>query len=274
LPELPEVESIKNGLRPLVAGRRITAVEVFRAGAVKSLPVEDFCRGLAGNRILGVERRGKFLIFPLDDRRYLIAHLRMTGVLLWDGGDVPYVSARFHLEGGHVLVFQDRRGLGKLWLVEGPDTVVGGLGPEPLQPEFSPEALRERLKKRSAPIKALLLDQHFLAGLGNMYADEVLFRARVHPLKRARDLSPAETARLHRAVREVLSRGIALKGASVDTYRLPDGGKGSAHSAFQVAHRRGLPCPVCSTPIERISLRGRGAYFCPKCQNRLLDIPL
>ena len=195
----------------------------------------------------------------------------MTGVLLWNGGDILYVSARFCLEGGHSLVFQDRRGLGKLWLVGDPEQVVGGLGPEPLGLEFTLEAFRERLKKRSAPIKALLLDQHFLAGLGNMYADEALFQARVHPLKRAKALSQAETARLYRAIREVLEKGIALKGASVDTYRLPDGGKGGSHLGFQVAHRRGLPCPVCSTPIERVSLRGRGAYFCPRCQNRPLD---
>ncbi len=267
MPELPEVETIKEGLRPKLAGQRITAVEVLRAGVVKAPPAEDFCRGLAGNRILGVERRGKYLLFPLEDGRYLIVHLKMTGVLLWDGGDVPYVSARFYLEGGHTLVFQDRRRLGALWLVGDPGVVVGGLGPEPLGPQFTLEAFRERLKKRSAPVKALLLDQHFLAGLGNMYADEALFQARAHPLKRAKDLSQAETVGLHRAIKEVLSRGIALKGASVDTYRLPDGGKGGAHLVFQVSHRRGLPCPVCSTPIQRISLRGRGAYFCPSCQS-------
>ncbi len=272
MPELPEVETIKIGLRPLVAGLRILGAEVLRAGAVKAPPAEDFCRGLAGSRILGVERRGKYLLFPLEDGRYLIVHLKMTGVLLWDGGDVPYVSARITLEGGHRLVFQDRRRLGALWLVADPNTVVGGLGPEPLGPEFTPEAFRERLEKRSAPIKALLLDQHFLAGLGNMYADEALFQARLHPLKKAKALSAAETAGLHRAIREVLSRAIALKGASVDTYRLPDGGKGGAHLVFQVAHRRGLPCPVCSTPIESLTLRGRGAYFCPSCQNRPLDI--
>ncbi|MBU2008619.1 MAG: DNA-formamidopyrimidine glycosylase [Chloroflexi bacterium] len=266
MPELPEVETIKEGLRPRLAGQRITAVEVLRAGAVKAPHAEDFCRGLAGNRILRVERRGKYLLFPLEDGRYLIVHLRMTGVLIWDGGDVPYVSVRFYLEGGHRLVFQDRRRLGALWLVADTNTVVGGLGPEPLGPEFTLEAFRERLRKRSAPVKALLLDQHFLAGLGNMYADEALFQARVHPLKKAQALSQAGTAGLHRAIKEVLSRGIALKGASVDTYRLPDGGKGGAHLVFQVAHRRGLPCPVCSTLIQRISLRGRGAYFCPSCQ--------
>jgi len=266
LPELPEVETIKEGLRPKLAGLRILGAEVLRAGAVKAPPPEDFCRGLAGNRILGVERRGKYLLFPLEDGRHLIVHLRMTGVLLWDGGDVPYVSARIALEGGHRLVFQDRRRLGALWLVGDPGEVVGGLGPEPLGPEFTLEAFRERLKKRSAPIKALLLDQHFLAGLGNMYADEALFQARVHPLKKAKTLSQAETAGLYRAIKEVLSRGIARGGASVDTYRLPDGGKGGAHLVFQVAHRRGLPCPACTTPIERIPLRGRGAYFCPKCQ--------
>jgi formamidopyrimidine-DNA glycosylase len=268
LPELPEVETIKEGLRPKLAGRKILGVEVLRAGAVEAPPAEDFCRGLAGNRILGVERRGKYLLFPLEDCRYLIVHLRMTGVLLWDGRDVPYVSARLALEGGHCLVFQDRRGLGKLWLVGDPAEVVGGLGPEPLGPEFTPRAFEERLRKRSAPIKALLLDQHFLAGLGSMYADEALFQASVHPLKRAKDLSQGDTARLYRAIKDVLRAGIARGGASVDTYRLPDGGEGGAHLAFNVAHRRGLPCPVCSTPIERISLRGRGAYFCPRCQKK------
>ena len=266
MPELPEVETVKQGLRPKLAGRRILGVEVLRAGAVNALPVAAFRRGLVGNRILGVERRGKYLLFPLEDGRYMVVHLRMTGVLLWNGRDVPYVTARFSLEGGKSLVFQDRRGLGKLWLVADPAEVVGGLGPEPLEPEFTLEAFRQRLKKRSAPIKAILLDQHFLAGMGNMYADEALFQAKLHPLRAANALSRKEAARLYAAMRDILTEAIARGGASVDTYRLPDGGKGGAHLAFKVAHRRGLPCPVCSTPIERLMLRGRGAYFCPRCQ--------
>ena len=266
MPELPEVETIMNGLRPLVAGRKILGAELFRPGAVRAPSPESFCQGLVGSRFLGVKRRGKYLLFPLEDGRYLVIHLKMTGVLLWDGGDVPYISARFALEGGHHLVFQDRRRLGALWLVQDPNPVVGKLGPEPLVPEFDLKGFREKLKDCSAPIKAILLDQTFLAGLGNMYADEALFQARLHPLRKARDLAPAETARLYKAIKRVLREGIARKGASVDTYLLPDGSRGGSHLTFRVAHRGGLPCPVCSIPIERISLRGRGAYFCPSCQ--------
>jgi formamidopyrimidine-DNA glycosylase len=156
--------------------------------------------------------------------------------------------------------------LGALWLVENEMTIVGKLGPEPLTPEFTAERLAKRLQKHKAPIKAVLLDQSFIAGMGNMYADEALFAARIHPLRQANSLSPQEIRNLQKAIVDVLRSAIDSKGASVDTYKRPDGQFGTAHSNFNVAHRGGKPCPICGTTIQRLAIRNRGSYFCPICQ--------
>lgn len=167
---------------------------------------------------------------------------------------------------GKTLHLCDRRKLAQMWLVRDEGAVVGRLGPEPLEPEFSAEVLARRLRKRSAPIKAVLCDQGFLAGVGNMYADEALFAAGIHPLRRAKSLSWEEVVRLHSAVRRVLEAAIAGWGASISDYRRPGGEVGAAQFEFQVAHRRGEPCSRCGTPIERIPIRNRGTRFCPRCQ--------
>ena len=151
-------------------------------------------------------------------------------------------------------------------LIEDSNTIVGKLGPEPLETSFTPQVLAQRLNSRKAPIKALLLDQHFIAGIGNMYADEALFAARIHPLRPGASLSPDEIERLHQAIQQVLWSGISNKGASTDTYFRPSGERGTAHFQFQVAHQRGKNCPACGTPIQRLPIRNRGSYFCPKCQ--------
>ena len=267
MPELPEVETIKSELSPHLIGRRFTDVTVRDAKAVRQPSVEEFRQKLTGKKINSLERRGKYLIFHLSDGMALIIHLKMTGVLLLNPEQTDqHARVIFNLDNGSQLIFIDRRRLGALWLVEKEQAITGKLGPEPLTPEFTTKTLAERLQKHKAPIKAVLLDQTFIAGIGNMYADEALFAARIHPLKKANSLSPKEIQNLHKAVVKVLRSAIDSKGASIDTYKRPDGQFGTAHSNFSVAHRGGKSCPVCGTLIQRLAIRNRGSYFCPKCQ--------
>ncbi|MFQ5825776.1 MAG: bifunctional DNA-formamidopyrimidine glycosylase/DNA-(apurinic or apyrimidinic site) lyase [Dehalococcoidia bacterium] len=266
MPELPEVETIKNELEPHLVGRSFSEVSLEWPPLVKHPSPEEFCHQLTGWHVTGLNRRGKYLIIRLE-KRALIVHLRMTGALLLNPPQPdPWARARFRLDDGSELVFSDRRKLGALWLVEDKKEVVGKLGPEPLAPSFTAGVLAQRLRGRKAPIKALLLDQGFLAGVGNMYADEALWAARIHPLRAGKGLSPEEEERLFRAIRQVLKTAIGNKGASISTYRRPGGEQGTAHFEFKVAHKGGQPCPRCSTPLQRLALRNRGSYFCPRCQ--------
>lgn len=267
MPELPEVETIKKELSPHVISRRFTDIIVSDAKPVKQPSVEEFRRKLKGQSINDLERRGKYLIFRLSGGSVLVIHLKMTGALLLNPKQPDgYARVIFHLDDGSRLVFTDRRRLGALCLLENELAVTGKLGPEPLAPEFTVETLAKRLHKRQAPIKAVLLDQAFIAGIGNMYADEALFAAKIHPLRKADSLSYGEIRNLHKAIVDVLRSAIDSKGASVDTYKRPDGQLGIAHSNFCVAHRGDKPCPVCGTPIQRLAIRNRGSYFCPNCQ--------
>lgn len=268
MPELPEVETIKNELLPRIVGRRITGVEIFWYRIVGYPSPADFASRLIGKEIAGGRRRGKYLILELNGE-FLIIHLKMSGSLLLDPASPElkrYTRAAIYLDNGATLYFRDPRKFGRLWLVDNPDSVTARLGPEPLEPGFTPELLAARLKNRTAPIKAILTDQAFIAGVGNMYADEALFAARIHPLRPGSSLTPEEIKRLHPAIQEVLKSAIADKGASIENYYRPDGNTGVAHFQFRVAHRGGQPCPVCGTSIERISVRNRGTYFCPRCQ--------
>jgi formamidopyrimidine-DNA glycosylase len=191
----------------------------------------------------------------------------MTGVLLLNPKEVDrYARAVFHLSNGHRLVFSDRRRLGLIRLVDDANTVVCKLGPEPLDKDFTPDILEQRLSRHHIPIKAALLNQCIVAGIGNMYTDETLFAARIHPLRKADELSPEEVQTLYHCMRRVLGAAIGSKGASVDTYVRPEGELGTAHFNFKVAHRGGEPCPVCGSTIERVSIQNRGTYFCPRCQ--------
>jgi len=272
MPELPEVETIKRELAPKIVGRSFSGVIINWPKAVQIPSAEGFSRRLIGKTIEELERRGKYLILRLFGGEALILHLRMSGSLLLktaSGEPDPYTRAIFLLDDGVELHFSDRRKLGMMWLVEDESMIVGKLGPEPLAPGFTAEALGERAKKRLAPIKAVLCDQTFLAGVGNMYADEALFAARIHPLRKGNSLSPQEVERLHGALRRVLEEAIANWGASISDYRRPGGELGAAQFVFKVAHRGGEPCPVCATPIQRIPLRKRGTYFCPKCQGKV-----
>ena len=267
MPELPEVETIKNELAPHVVGRTFTGVTICDAKPIKQPAPEEFCRKLIGQRINSLERRGKYLIFHLSGGQVLIIHLRMTGALLLNPEqDDRYTRGIFHLDNGKQLVFTDRRRLGAIWLADDAKSVTHKLGPEPFDPHFSAETLAKLLQKHQSPIKAVLLDQSVIAGIGNMYADEALYAARIHPLRKAGSLSHQEVQDLYQAIRHVLQKAIISKGASIDTYKRPDGDIGTAHHDFHVAHQKGKPCPNCGTPIERLAIRNRGSYLCPKCQ--------
>ena len=267
MPELPEVETIKNELSPWVVGQSFTQVTIFDTRLVPETSTEGLRHELVGRTIHRLERRGKYLIFNLSGGQSLIVHLRMTGSLLLNPGGIDrYARAAFCFSNGTRLVFRDQRRLGVIQLVENAETMVGKLGAEPLAGSFTPDILAGLLNKHHIPIKAVLLDQGIIAGIGNMYADEALFAARIHPLKKADALSPEEIRTLYHSIRNVLWSAIGSKGASVDTYVRPEGQPGAAQFDFKVAHRNGQPCPSCSTPIERILVRNRGAYFCPHCQ--------
>jgi formamidopyrimidine-DNA glycosylase len=269
VPELPEVETIKNELLPHVVGRHITGVSLIWEGIVKEPLVEELCSRIIGQEITGITRRGKYLIASLSSSDLLIIHLKMTGSLLvsQDSSEPPkFTRAIIHLDKGINIFFRDPRKFGMMRLVKDKNSIASKLGPEPLEADFTPQLLAQRLAKRTAPIKALLCDQGFIAGIGNMYADEALFAAKIHPLRSGESLSREEIERLHEAIRRVLWSAIGNKGASVDTYFRPDGTRGTAHFEFKVAHGRGKSCQNCGTPIERIAVRNRGTYFCPRCQ--------
>jgi len=272
MPELPEVETIVNDLRPSILGRRFINVSIYCPEMVHHASVEELKRCLPGHTIKEIARRGKYLIFRLASREALIIHLRMTGSLLLKRKGEPlaepnlYVRAVFGLDNGMELLFTDRRKLGTISLVKDENEEIGKLGPEPLDPDFTPQVLAKRLSSRKAPIKAVLCDQEVIAGIGNMYADEALFFSGIHPLREANSLSYEEVKRLHKAIREVLTKAIGNGGASISDYRRPTGEKGSQQYNFYAAHRGGQTCKVCATPIERIAVRNRGTYFCPKCQ--------
>jgi formamidopyrimidine-DNA glycosylase len=269
MPELPEVETIKNELLPHIVGQQITGITLLWDGIVRQPSVREFCSRLIGQRITGVTRRGKYLIFSLTSNEVLIIHLKMSGSLLLKPASAEadrFTRAILHLDKDIQLHFRDPRKFGVMWLADDENTIVGKLGPEPLADDFTPQILLKRLSKRTAPIKALLYDQDFIAGIGNMYADEALFAAKIHPLRSGGSLSRDEVKRLHGTIKEVLWAAIGNKGASIVSYYRPGGELGTAHFQFKVAHRRGENCPLCGTPLKRILVRNRGTYFCPKCQ--------
>ncbi len=269
MPELPEVETIKNELAPLVSGRRIKSVEFLWVKTLLSPSISEFEARVKGKRITEVDRRGKYLIMRLEGGDSLLVHLRMTGsFLVSKNNELPdsHTRAVIHLDDGSNAYFIDPRKFGKFQLVSGDGEALGNLGVEPLSDDFTAKSLSQLLKGKKAPVKALLLDQKLIAGIGNMYADEALFEAGIHPGRPADSLSQEEIRRLHRAIRHVLKNAIENKGASIANYFRPAGERGSAHEEFKVAHRRGCDCPACGGHIERIVVRQRGTYYCPCCQ--------
>lgn len=269
MPELPEVETVKNELTPHILGRKITGVTLIWEGIVKQPSIADFRSCLIGQKITSLSRHGKYLFFHLTGADLLVLHLRMSGSLLLgrDSAEPPkYTRAILHLDDGTNIFFRDPRKFGVMRLVKDGRIITDKLGPEPLETEFTPQVLARCLSNRKAPIKALLCDQSVLAGIGNMYADETLFATGIHPLRAGGGLSPEEIKRLHHAIQEILWAAIGNKGASIMNYYRPGGETGTAHFEFKVAHGRGKNCPNCGGPINRITVRNRGTYFCPKCQ--------
>jgi formamidopyrimidine-DNA glycosylase len=270
MPELPEVETIARTLHygssdsPALVKRKITGAEILWSRTVAEPAGKEFKRRIVGQVVQKVNRRGKFIQIHLSDD-VLLVHLRMSGDLIAGEGKEPLGSHPrlvIYLDKGLQLSFSDARKFGRVWLVSDPKTVTGKLGPEPLDADFTPEEFTRRLLARKRQIKPLLLDQSFLAGVGNIYADESLHLAKIHPLTRSDQLSAHQAAKLLKSIRQVLENGIESNGASIDwVYR-----GGGYQNQFRVYGRAGEPCPVCATPIERIVVGQRGTYYCPNCQ--------
>jgi formamidopyrimidine-DNA glycosylase len=273
VPELPEVETIRRQLAPLVEGRVLERLEIFDPRWCLPLIPEAVVDALQGRRVDRLARRGKYLVWELADEAFLIMHLRMTGTLLYDPPEgTPYERVRFALDDGHELRFCDPRrfGTGELALgVPARDAFFAArLGLEPLDGELTGPALRAMARGRRAPIKAFLLDQRRIAGVGNIYADEALFRAGIHPLRPAGSIKPAQWDALAQAVRETLLAGLAAGGATIDDFRNADGVAGAFQDEFLVHRRLGEPCPQCGGTVVKFVAAGRGTYACERCQPR------
>jgi formamidopyrimidine-DNA glycosylase len=273
MPELPEVETIRRQLAPHLEGRTIETVEILDWRWTRPLPPETVEAGLAGSGVNRISRAGKYLIWELSAERYLLMHLRMTGALLFDPPVEPlHVRARFTLTGADRLVYVDPRRFGTGHLLTGRDArdayLEERLGVEPFTPEFTAEHLHRLARGRIAPVKAFLLDQRRVAGVGNIYADEALFRAGIHPLRPVGRLTGAQWARLREAIEAALNEGIDAKGASIDDFRHLDGKRGSFQDRFLIHLRAGEPCVTCGTPVRKIVVGGRGTYICERCQPR------
>lgn len=269
MPELPEVETTVRALRPYLIGRTVIDVQNNWPGHVAMPSLPEMQWRLHGRTITAINRRAKYLLFSLDADETLLIHLKMSGRLLVVGRDEPadkHVHTIFGLDNGQELRFWDLRKFGRVYLVRDPEQVLGGLGPEPLLADFTVARLAERLHGRSRILKPLLLDQTFVAGIGNIYADESLFYAHLHPQRTANSLKEPEVAALHAAIQKALNLGIEREGASLDLYVKPDGSKGDMQNAVVVFRRTGQPCVRCGTPVRRIVLGGRSTHFCPNCQ--------
>jgi len=266
MPELPEVETIRRKLRPALLEATLTRAELLWARTLAAPTPEEFARRVAGQAVVEVGRRGKFLIFQLD-RDALLLHLRMSGDVWIEAPDEPVAPHHrliLYLEDGRRLVFNDARKFGRAWLVADPQEVVRTLGPEPFDPAFTASELYTRLQGTRRQLKPLLLDQAFLAGLGNIYTDEALHLAHLHPLLPANLVDEAQAARLWQAIRTVLDEGIRRNGASIDwVYR-----GGDFQNYFRAYQRTGQPCPDCGAPIQRLVVGQRGTHICPNCQTK------
>jgi formamidopyrimidine-DNA glycosylase len=273
MPELPEVETIRRQLAPHLEGRSFSSVEITDHRWTLPVAPEAIAAELTGARVTRLSRRGKYMVWELDGDRSLLVHLRMTGSLLMDPDPgLPHTRARFELNDGHLLTYIDPRRFGTAHLmpsVAARDTYLQArLGAEPFTAEFTAAYLRGQARGRTAPVKAFILDQRRIAGVGNIYADEALHRARVHPLRPAGSLTPAQWSALKVAIEDALAAGIDAKGASIDDFRHVDGARGSFQDSFLVHTRAGLPCPTCATTIRKLVVGGRGTYVCERCQPR------
>ena len=273
MPELPEVETLRSRLDPVLAGRKIERAEILDPRLVNPLEPPSVARRIEGERIMAVERRGKYVVVRFESGAVLLIHLRMTGTLIHTNegaaGSDPHRRAVVNLDDGSDVVYRDVRRFGT-WRVLEPDDVEpylsARLGREPLDAAFTARRLAERLQGRRTSVKAALLDQRTLAGMGNIYVDEALWRARIHPLRPAGGLDLDEVRRLHRGIRAALTTGIRRQGATLRDYRMPDGSVGAMQHEFKVYGRDGEPCERCGAPIEKTRAGGRGTWYCPRCQ--------
>jgi formamidopyrimidine-DNA glycosylase len=287
MPELPEVETIRRQLAPHLHGRLLRALSVLDPRWCSPAPPAALADAVEGREVVGVHRRGKYLVLALEEEVALVMHLRMTGTLLLvaaaqDTSERPHVRVRMCLDGaaspggetgaGDRLLFCDPRRFGTGVVLLGDETLedyfAARLGVEPLGPDFTADALRALARGRRAPVKAFLLSQERIAGVGNIYADEALWRARIHPLRAVGTLRPSQIAELRDAVVATLEAGIDARGATIDDFRHPDGARGSFQDRFLVHRREGEPCPRCATPIRKLRAAGRGTYVCERCQSR------
>ena len=273
MPELPEVETVRRRLAPVLEGATIERAEIADPRLTRPVEPTLVASELIGERIATLDRRGKYLLWRLDSGRTLVVHLRMTGSLRHAvAGQLPddaYRRAVLRLDSGIDVAYRDVRRFGTWELLDPAHLrpyLASRLGPEPLAPSFTGDRLAWALAGRRAPIKAFLLDQRRIAGIGNIYADEALWRARIHPRRPAGELEATELARLHRSVRAALRRGVELQGSTLRDYVTPDGSSGGMQHEFHVYGRLGEPCDRCGRPIERIVVAGRGTWLCPRCQ--------
>ena len=268
MPELPEVETVARDLRPLITGATIVDATTYWARTLRGIAAEDFADGVAGRRIEGVSRRGKQIVVELSGGSFMTIHLKMTGQLFvvpQGGTEDRYVRLVLELDDGREIRFRDIRKFGRIGLYLATDDPFAAIGPEPLSDAFTVAAFRKRLRARKGRLKSLLLDQSFVAGVGNIYADEALWAARLHPLRTARTLRPADERRLWLEIRRILAEAVIRRGSSIDDYTAPDG-DGEMQDHLQVYQRAGDPCPRCGRPIRRVVVGGRATHFCSWCQ--------
>ena len=277
MPELPEVETIRRQLAPQLEGRRLERLEVLDPRWCEPAPPGELDDAVRGRAIERVGRRGKYLVVGLEDEVFLVMHLRMTGTLLLlpaaeDVPGRPHLRARLVLDSGQRVLFCDVRRFGTGVVLLGAEArdayFAARLGVEPLGPDFTDDALRALAAGRRAPVKAFLLSQERIAGVGNIYADEALFRARIHPLRPVGALRRAQLAELRDSVVTSLEAGIDARGATIDDFRNADGARGAFQDRFLVHRREGEPCPRCGRPIVKLRAAGRGTYACERCQPR------
>lgn len=274
MPELPEVQIIVDDLNIAgLPGTTITGAKVFWPRAIAAPSPKSFCRQVKEKKIAAIRRRGKFLVFDFANGGNLLIHLRMSGrihLVVADSHRLKHEHVILSFDDGRQLRFHDTRKFGRLYLVKNPDKILGKLGPEPLTDDFKSNAFADRLKIRKRLLKPLLLDQTFIVGLGNIYVDEALWEAKIHPRRIASNLCASEIKALHRAIPKVLKRGLKNLGTSLGTgktnfysvARRP----GRNEDKLNVFRRTDLPCPRCKTPIERIIVGQRSTHICPKCQ--------
>jgi formamidopyrimidine-DNA glycosylase len=276
MPELPEVETVRTALEPVLVGRTFERVEIADPRLTRPHDPAEVAAELTGERVEAVERRGKYLVVRFESGRVLLIHLRMTGNVLHVAGgaleDDPHRRAVVTLDNdSDVVIYRDVRRFGTWLLVEPGELdayLAERLGAEPLERAFTTTGLATRLANRRAPVKAVLLDQRTLAGLGNIYVDEALWRAQIHPLTPANEVPADALPALRRGIRAALRAGIARQGATLRDYRRPDGARGRMQDEFNAYGREGEPCPRCGTPIEKVRIAGRGSWYCPSCQQR------